>query len=49
VQKTIGWNVYGKISQVQQSNGVLVQYRYETQDNRIQKRFSPDNDSYFTY
>jgi RHS repeat-associated protein len=43
VTKTISWNVYGKISQVQQSNSILVRYRYDAQGQRIRKSFSSDN------
>jgi len=49
ITKTITWNCYGKISQVQQSNGTLVQYNYDAQGNRIRKSVSPDNGQNWRY
>ncbi len=45
VVKNITWNCYGKISQVQQSNGILVRYHYDALGNRIRKSFSSNNGS----
>jgi YD repeat-containing protein len=49
VQKTINWNACGKISQVQEINGILVQYRYDAHGQSICKGFSRDKGNYLIY